>query len=188
MNAKGIKQAMARKAYRKRRLRAKLKSWNSAPCDPPDVRPSLTGWQPLFRLDPANREAMETAKNIDALMKAGLTFPVTKTTHFANDKWWVILNEGSADAPGLHIMVKPNDETSEPTWAELQAIKNQVVGAEQEMVQLCPAESRMVNAATVYHLWGVKDFPMPLGFDLRKVRDRLATAAARFAQDTQDHT
>jgi hypothetical protein len=49
-------------------------------------------------------------------------------------------------------------------------------------------ESRMVNAATLYHLWGVKGVPIPLGLDLSKLSDILATEADRFAQKSKDET
>ena len=69
----------------------------------------------------------------------------------------------------IHIWIMAQDLNSEPTWAECQAIKNQLLGNDQEMVQLYPAEKRVVNSAPVYHLWGIKGMPVALGMGLENV-------------------
>jgi hypothetical protein len=163
MNDNSRSQAKARDAYQKRRLRAKYKAWKKLKPDVPDVRPSIADWQPL--------ERGERDRDLIELMQAGLTFRVIKTETFANDKWFVIVNEGvgKEGTPFLHIWIEAHDKRSEPTWAECQAIKNQVLGADQEMVQLYPSERRVMNSANVYHLWGVKGAPLPLGLGLEKL-------------------
>jgi hypothetical protein len=159
MTTKTNRQAKARKAYQERRLRARIKALNNMP-GKPDVRPSLADWQPLVKLTP------DKTREWDALMKAGAPFPIGKTERFANNKWRAALNEGTGQFPLLHLWIIPQDNMSEPTWAECQAIKNQLLGADQEMVQLYPSERRMVNAVNVYHLWGMKGQPIPFGMDL----------------------
>lgn len=39
------------------------------------------------------------------------------------------------------------------TWSELQAIKNEVVGPDVEMVEVFPREEDVVNEANVRHFW-----------------------------------
>ncbi len=41
----------------------------------------------------------------------------------------------------------------EPTWAELQRIKNELMGEEVTAVQVYPAASRLIDEADMYHLW-----------------------------------
>jgi hypothetical protein len=54
----------------------------------------------------------------------------------------------------------------EPGWSEKQEMKNQLVGANFEGVELLPAESRKTDQADHYHLWIVNDpkFRFPFGW------------------------
>lgn len=56
-------------------------------------------------------------------------------------------------------------------WRDMQAIKNQLIGPECEMVQLFPAESRLVDSANQYHFFGCTSpaFRFPFGFPNREV-------------------
>ncbi|MCK1477701.1 hypothetical protein IVB27_23555 [Bradyrhizobium sp. 197] len=42
-------------------------------------------------------------------------------------------------------------------WRLFQSIKNQLLGSECEALELYPAESRKVDSANMYHLYGVAD-------------------------------
>jgi hypothetical protein len=57
-------------------------------------------------------------------------------------------------------------------WRHFQQIKNDIVGAECEAIELYPAESRKVDASNKFHLWAVKDptYRFPIGFDERDVQ------------------
>lgn len=46
-----------------------------------------------------------------------------------------------------------HDGARDPTWAELQRIKNEIIGDECEAVQVFPKESELVDQADLYHLW-----------------------------------
>jgi hypothetical protein len=50
-------------------------------------------------------------------------------------------------------------------WRDFQAIKNQLIGEECEAIELYPAESRLLDAANQYHLYGIADpsFRFPVG-------------------------
>lgn len=41
----------------------------------------------------------------------------------------------------------------EPTWAELQRIKNEIMGEDRAAVQIYPRSCRLVDQADMYHLW-----------------------------------
>jgi hypothetical protein len=59
-------------------------------------------------------------------------------------------------------------------WRHFQRIKNEIVGPENEAVELFPAESRLVDGANQYHLWVLadKECRFPIGFtDGRQVRN-----------------
>lgn len=58
------------------------------------------------------------------------------------------MEDGSA-----HITFKRNDRAAVRDWRHFQAIKNEVVGADREAVEIFPAESELVDAANQYHLW-----------------------------------
>lgn len=60
---------------------------------------------------------------------------------------------------------KHADGSSPPTWAELQRIKNELIGPEREGVQVFPKVSDLVDEAEMYHLWLYPaDEPCPFNF------------------------
>jgi len=68
---------------------------------------------------------------------------------------------------GVHLSIKRIDQEVIHDWRDLQRIKNELVGAECEAVELYPAVSRMVDTANQYHLWVITDptYRFPFGFD-----------------------
>jgi hypothetical protein len=73
-----------------------------------------------------------------------------------NDTYQV--NVCVADVPDgfpamLHLSIKRLDREPIHDWRDLQAIKNALVGDENEGVELYPAESRTTDTANQYHLW-----------------------------------
>lgn len=81
------------------------------------------------------------------------------------------------ELPGLpalvHLSIKRRDKAAIHDWRHFQQIKNELLGPEQEAVELYPAESRLVDAANQYHLWGFDDpmFRFPFGFAERLVSE-----------------
>lgn len=78
---------------------------------------------------------------------------------FVNDKYQVqILEETPPGWPTLlHLNIKRRDHGIIHDWRDLQAIKNMLVGPENEAVELYPAESRKVDSCNKYHLYVFKD-------------------------------
>jgi hypothetical protein len=71
--------------------------------------------------------------------------------------------------PFIHLTISRRDGGRCTDWEHFQQIKNQVVGAEYEAVELFPAQSRMVDAANEYHLWvyAHPGFRFPVNFEQR---------------------
>jgi hypothetical protein len=72
-----------------------------------------------------------------------------------------------------HIEYHRRDRAPIRDWRVGQRIKNQLVGAEWEAIELYPAESRVVDTANSWHLWCMEW--MPFGFETgeRATQDQL---------------
>lgn len=90
--------------------------------------------------------------------------------------------------PGVlmwHLSIKRIDKEPIMDWRDLQAIKDQLCGAEAEAVQLFPAKSRVVDTSNQYHLWvfmkgGSTRLPkFPIGWTTQLVLDEAATVKAK---------
>jgi hypothetical protein len=90
---------------------------------------------------------------------------------WANDLYQVHVLRWPASPPIPHpivqLSIRRMDRQAARDWRHFQAIKNQLVGPECEAVELYPAESRLVDTATQFHLWCVADpyWRFPLGYD-----------------------
>jgi len=94
-----------------------------------------------------------------------------------NDKYQVTIRDvGRPDEnwPEMwHLSIKRLDRQPLHDWRELQQIKNELVGPENEGCEVYPAESRLVDTSNQYHQWVFKDpaAKWPFGF-----RERCVTA------------
>lgn len=73
----------------------------------------------------------------------------------------------------VHLSIKRNDKEAIHDWRDLQRIKNELVGPNNEGVELYPSEERLVDGANQYHLYvfveaGVK---FPFGYGERMVTE-----------------
>jgi hypothetical protein len=73
------------------------------------------------------------------------------------------------DAPMIHLSIKRIDKEPIRSWADMQEIKNQLVGKNREGFELFPAEERLTDTANQYHMWILADpeARFPFGFDVR---------------------
>lgn len=63
----------------------------------------------------------------------------------------------------LHLAVRSADERM-PSWADLQRIKDDLVGSDRTAVQVHPSEDRLVDEADMFHLWVLpRDVELPFG-------------------------
>ncbi len=67
----------------------------------------------------------------------------------------------------LQLTVGRHGDLGQPSWSELQRIKNELIGRERVAVQVFPAESHLVDQADLLHLWVLpKGFELPFGLHL----------------------
>ena len=90
------------------------------------------------------------------------------------EQWWANnLYSGCVEWVGewAHISFKRHDRGTEIPWQHKQWIKNDILGKEWEAVEMFPAESRLLNTANQYHLWGTRSIRVgyPVGFVGRDV-------------------
>lgn len=121
-------------------------------------------WTPFekadtFRLDPVLAILAEANGLTDELKEV-----------WVNNLYQVSILRGlrwCADGPELiRLSIKRRDKKAIHDWRDLQRIKNELVGEENEAIELYPAESRLVDTANQYWLWVLKDSKerFPFGF------------------------
>jgi hypothetical protein len=96
--------------------------------------------------------------------------------YWNNDKYQVAIFEADTEEgfpPMWHLSIKRHDRAPVFNWRDIQTLKNELIGPENEAVQLFPAESRLVDGANQYHLFVLKDpkIRFPFGFPNRMVTD-----------------
>jgi hypothetical protein len=99
-------------------------------------------------------------------------------TTYVNNKYQVAVR---TSGEMVHLSIRRLDRQACRDWRDFQEIKNQLIGPECEAVELYPAESRLVDGANQYHLWGIKDPTkrLPFGFNGdRAVADTLSIAGS----------
>lgn len=96
---------------------------------------------------------------------------------FRNDVYQVTMSEphitGAEGWPAMiHLSIHPLDGSPRHVWAEMQDIKNELVGPEYEAIEVFPSESRLVDMGNNYHLWvfASRGFHIPIGWNKRMVQ------------------
>jgi len=107
---------------------------------------------------------------------------MSKEKIYRNDLYQVAIDKnpphGFAGAIIWWLSIKRTDKEPILDWRDMQAIKNQLCGEEVEMIQLFPAESRLVDGANQWHFFafmkmgGKRNPRLPLGWTVRYVDDR----------------
>lgn len=82
------------------------------------------------------------------------TYPDNQTL-YSNDLYSVCLSELSSNGRegALHLSIHRIDRKAIHDWRHLQRIKNELVGAEREAIEIYPPESHLFDGANEYHLW-----------------------------------
>jgi hypothetical protein len=77
---------------------------------------------------------------------------------WVNDIYQVKITPVPCSSPAmLHLNIKRHDMESVHDWRDLQAIKNILVGSENEGFEMYPAESRKQDNCNKYHLYVFKE-------------------------------
>jgi len=135
-------------------------------------------WTPLQR---AEWEA-DSVKNVlfDPQMTEEEKLILLRDEIYFNSRYRVNLRRhhtsGQDGEPGptlIHLSIRTLDKRPARDWGDFQRIKNELVGPEVEMVELYPAESRLVDTVNQYHLWGYDrpGFQFPFGWLYRPPND-----------------
>ncbi len=96
---------------------------------------------------------------------------------YHNNRYVVIVERQQAtDGQGpdlVSLSIRDRERSSRHDWRDMQRIKNELIGPEIEMVEIYPAESRLVDTSNHYFLWGLDDptFRFPFGFGSRLVAE-----------------
>jgi hypothetical protein len=125
-------------------------------------------------------EGFDEAK-VRAAIDEELSWPVFKNWLYQVSVRKTPTNFEREDGSGVvvnlvHLSIKRIDKKPVRDWRDLQRIKNQLLGEECEAMELFPAESRLVDTANQYHLWGYDDpgLRAPFGFPGPRVVDDTA--------------
>lgn len=155
-------------------------------------------WEPFVRMTPiplTDEQVTDMARAGDVPLDVFKTFLLER---YANDEIWANniyqvvvrrdaeLMAGPHDWPPItHLSIKRLDREPIHDWRDLQRIKNELVGPENEGVELYPAESRLVDSSNQYHLWVMQsDKAMfPFGYTKRLVFDEGVGGAKQRKRD-----
>jgi hypothetical protein len=109
---------------------------------------------------------------------------------FVNSRYQVTMREVPSPLGDLiWLSVVRRDREPLHDWRDLQRIKNELVGAEREAVEIYPAESRLVDTTNQYHLWVLPEgMSVPFGYTKREVmtRDALPPDVKHKQRDFED--
>ena len=128
-------------------------------------------------LPPATRGSLMQQFSLTARQAAEQLQRMREQIVFMNDTYQVNVTYIQAKPFGVKtgdivwLSVKRLDKEAIHDWRDLQRIKNELVGPENEAFEIYPAESRLVDTANQYHLWCFRDpaVRLPVGFFERSV-------------------
>jgi hypothetical protein len=98
----------------------------------------------------------------------GAILRMTSLHLFANDLYEV---EVRNEHPFICLSITRHDGQSCKEWKHLQQIKNELIGPENEAVELFPAESRLIDTNNEYHIWVHADphYRFPVGWNAARI-------------------
>lgn len=92
---------------------------------------------------------------------------------FANSRYCVFWLENKITQGALiRLAIRNRDHSDKHDWRDFQRIKNELLGPEEEAVELYPAESRLTDTKNEYHLWCIRGKPWScIGWNEREVSE-----------------
>ncbi len=92
--------------------------------------------------------------------------PPWLTRAYRNNRVTVMIDDNAQLSDGtmaICAMVQRHDDTPIPHhWRSMQAIKDEIFGAETTAIEYYPAQSRLVNAHNIYWLWVLPETVLPV--------------------------
>lgn len=140
----------------------------------------MTKFEPAkLKLLPAKEQIAEFMANYDMGRKEAkhLYTEMLNDDVYRNDTYqvnitWKSCHGFGKDVEIIHLSIKRIDRAPIHDWRDLQEIKNELVGADREAIELYPAEKRRVDTANQYHLWVFPEGQfIPVGWNTRLVMD-----------------
>jgi len=123
-----------------------------------------------MKFSPEDVQAVAATHGVGPEVAASHLRDAEKDQLYGNDVYLVIMRECPVNMNPLKLAglmwlsIRRVDGQPVRSWPDLQEIKNQLLGPESEAFESFPAESRRVDAANQYHLFGGPFFPPLAGF------------------------
>lgn len=141
------------------------------------------------------QKAVAGTNELDPVMRAAsLHYAKFAGQFWVNDKYTVlerrspVTNAEGKPTTLVWLSIHDKARSANRDWREFQRIKNDIIGPEEECLELYPAESRMVDGSNEFHLWCVLGMKWPFGFQERLVSEggyHLGSAKQRPWSDTE---
>ena len=131
--------------------------------------PLKSPWQPLRREQRPESviSAADYAKSAGcSLQQASENLEnIAETPYYSNDVYGVGIFP-SKEHGWVNLQISRHDGHPPYSWEDKQRIKSELIGDENEGIELFPAESRLVNLEQTHHLWVNTDptFRLDIGF------------------------
>lgn len=115
----------------------------------------------------------EISAHVPRQMVGILVDSLSGTEIWRNDRYTASVRRSTNEygKENIWISISNRDQSSRHDWRDFQYIKNDILGPEQEAIEIYPAESRLVDLSNQFHLWSIKDFK----FDFVGFRERMVS-------------
>jgi len=137
------------------------------------MRKQKRAWQPMqlaqLNVERLPSDLQEKAKQF-AVLKGQRFWRNHKYT-VAERRFVLYDREGQPAQECVHLSIHDDARSANRDWRDFQRIKNDIIGPEEEALELYPAESRMVDCSNEWHLWCLLGVRWPFGFDERLVSE-----------------
>ncbi len=92
---------------------------------------------------------------------------------YQNSRYWVfwLTTPLAGGHTIVELVIRNKDQSAKHDWREFQRIKNELLGPEEEAVELYPAESRLTDTKNEFHLWCIRGMRFPFGWNEREISE-----------------